>query len=274
MKRTRPDEGETIADLIMGEIVRSSSHSKWGGAVATAGKPSLNPDFFSYRFPADIAAKADVQIIGRAYGCHTCLTKLATDRDQPWIGDHCPPTGLGPKARELLNCDDDTYLFPQCHNCSQQQSSLVSAFSKCTRTSEIQELIDDLEPYGLDLMNGTKTAVPKGSKNWNCLEASGPKVKVAEGFDIQVLGSTPGKRGGCHTCGSNVPVTEYIADHLVPATFVTSSMKTLFEKLDIEYPPLQLRPQCTRCSTSQGGQVQAVVSKATAYGKSIGIVFY
>ena len=259
--------------MIQREIGRSASHSQWGGETDTTARPDLNPDFFHYGFPAGGPAKVAVQVVGATHGCHSCRTKLAIDKDQPWVGDHCPPTALGPTARGLLNCDTTTYLFPQCHNCSQQQSALVSEFSRCRRSAEIQTLIDGLKPFSLNLLNGTKTAHTSGIE-WNCLLASGPTVKPNEGLDIQQLGATLGRRGGCHTCGSRAPVTEYIADHVVPAAFVTSSMKTLFERLGIVYPALQLRPQCTRCSTSQGGQVQAVVKAAVKYGKSIGIPFY
>jgi len=282
MKRKRtsgPEEEarEAVTDLILREIERSASHKDWQGAAETLLQPALNPPFQKYGFPASIDAKVAVQIVGQANGCHTCCTILTSDPDQPWVGDHCPLTELQPLARTLLGCSDKTYLFPQCHNRSQQHSALVSAFSRCKTPVKIKELVEDLTPYGLGLLTGGKEPIPKGTKGakgWNCLRSTGPAVKVAEGYDIQTLGSAPGPHGGCHTCGSVIPVTEYVADHVVPAAFVTSSMKELFDHLEIEYPLLQLRPQCTRCSTAQGGQVQMVVKQALAYARSIGITVY
>jgi hypothetical protein len=268
------DEGEEIANEIQRELDRSASDAAWGGSVATAAEPELNLDFRSYRLPANRAAKIAIQTIGQVHGCHTCLTVLANDNDQPWVGDHCPPTELDATSRELLGIDDDnTYLFPQCHNCSQQQAGLVREFSTCRYRSEKQSKVDELSAHGRNLLTGTKAPRAKGSTRWNCLLATGPTVKTFEGYDIQHLGSRPGPRGGCHTCGARVPVTEYIADHWVPAAFVTTGMQQLFRLLEIDYPDLQLRPQCTRCSTSQGGQVRQVVDRAIAYGTRQGIVF-
>ena len=132
MKRARAgDPGEEIAERIMRELERSGSHRRWTGAADTDLQPDLNLDFRAYRLAASSAAKEAVQVIGQTHGCHTCLTKLANDTDQPWIGDHCPPTELDPFVRRLLGIDDyaDTHLFPQCHDCSQQQSAVPTNYA-------------------------------------------------------------------------------------------------------------------------------------------------
>jgi hypothetical protein len=42
-----------------------------------------------------------VDSIGQNHGCHSCLTKVKSDKNQPWIGDHQPPTELNATARVL-----------------------------------------------------------------------------------------------------------------------------------------------------------------------------
>ena len=273
-KKRKRDEGDDIAEEIQWELQQSGSDSRWGGAADTANQPDLNLDVRSYRMPASHAAKQAVQVIGAAHGCHTCLTSLAIDRDQPWIGDHCPPTELDGQALNLLGINTaETYLFPQCHDCSQRQAALTSQISRCSNLQRKTQVINNLTPFEQSLFTGTKTPIRKGRKGWNCLVATSTVVKDPEGIDIQLLGRTPGPRGGCHTCGTRAPVSRYIADHWVPAAFVTTGMQQLFALLGIGYPLLQLRPQCTRCSTAQGGHVQGLVNRAIAYGTRQGIVF-
>lgn len=49
-------------------------------------------------------------------GCYECTSKLATDPDQPWIGDHMPPWNLDQRVRSHfgLSRHDDTWLVSSC----------------------------------------------------------------------------------------------------------------------------------------------------------------
>jgi hypothetical protein len=82
----------------------------------------------SAQFKALPEHREAIQVAGKTYGCHTCLTKIAADRNQPWTGDHNPPTKLTLSTKEDLfeDWDGETNLLAQCDTCSNLQASLVN----------------------------------------------------------------------------------------------------------------------------------------------------
>src|SRR5450631_3437969 len=66
------------------------THPEWPGAEAEDGEVFIK----TTQFKALPAQRELIQVSGEAYGCHTCLTKISADRNQPWTGDHNPPTNL------------------------------------------------------------------------------------------------------------------------------------------------------------------------------------
>ncbi|WP_431282460.1 hypothetical protein ACQW02_24120 [Humitalea sp. 24SJ18S-53] len=273
IKRAKLDisaEGLAIKDLIEAEFASSSSDAAWTGVDDEQTYAVLTGDWQTYRFDAGFAVKTAVQVIGLAHGCHTCLTHAETDRDQPWTGDHCPPTQLPKLARDCLETRDKTYLFPQCKRCSDQQAPLVAQISNMAN-KDIPDFIDDLTGTQKSLLTGTKSPHTIGIRK-NCVAATGPFVSPVQGLDIQTIGGNV-RRGGCHTCGTEYPCPYYIADHVVPKFLVSEGFRQLFLALDIELPDLLFRPQCQRCSNGQGGAVSRLAVRARAYGQTLGIVF-
>lgn len=266
------DGGRTIKAALEAELATSGTHPLWTGAPdeALSINAALTGSWATYRKDASDDVKARIQIVGRAHGCHSCRTKAETDRDQPWTADHCPPTRLPNKAREVLHSSATTHLFPQCKTCSDKQSGLV-AWLAPMRPADIALVLTTLSPERTRLLTGNK--VPDiTSMNRNCIPASTTGVSSNEGLAIQVMGSNL-VQGGCHSCPAEYPCPDYIADHVVPKFLVTEGFRQLFEVLKIVSPPLRFRPQCQRCSNGQGGGVSALAVRAREYGRSLGIVF-
>jgi hypothetical protein len=215
--------------------------------------------------------RAQVQDLGRSYGCHSCGKKIAKDKNQPWIGDHIPPTELSPLAQQTLGCDSTTYLFPQCDTCAHNQSALVRDLNRQDRTG-LADYVANGAPDS-HLVLGERTPDPLDGTNGrtaNCVFSTGPRVKANEGLDIQGMGT----RQGCHTCDHAYPASTYIADHVFPKALCTSWMEALFDRLGIPTPKLVFRPQCPKCSTAQGGNLSALVERAKALARSLGIPVY
>lgn len=173
--------------------------------------------------------REEIQILGFRNKCHTCAADILTDADQPWIGDHIPPTewhaaGNGPRV-----------LYPQCDRCANEQAVLVRALNAgqaITPNGHQQKL----------LTGGDGESIP----------ASGPRVSAEEGRQIQALGIA----NGCHSCGSHVSCHTYIADHepavlLYSPTFLSFAEEMGLPQIDTDR--IYLVPQCRRCSTNQGG---------------------
>jgi hypothetical protein len=62
------------------------------------------------------AEQADIDRIGRAYGCHWCGTKTSRTPQGHFVGDHQVPKSLGKPSR----------IYPHCWWCSKSQGGLIS----------------------------------------------------------------------------------------------------------------------------------------------------
>lgn len=204
-----------------------------------------------------------VNTTGTNFGCHTCLSLIHNDKNQPWIGDHIPPTNLSNSARNFYNCSDNTVLYPQCDVCASQQSTLVLKLNRLS--GQNFPALTDKEKK---LINGK---VPKTTKN--CIPSSSTVVTSGEGIAIQALG----ERYGCHSCGRKTPVSTYHSDHVFPQEFMTSYMPQVFKLLGlpaVDYQALEVRPQCPRCSHKQGGNMNQITRLAIQVARENGIVVY
>lgn len=235
---------EIVKKLIEDEIARNETDPGWKGT-------GISISLLQFSLTSDLREKVQEQ--GGLYGCHTCLTHLETDKDQPWVGDHIPPTEVSwgdKKSVMSKNWDESTYLLPQCHECSHKQSAVVRDLKKGTKKYK-------------DLNASQKNLIGFGRlRKGGYIDSSGPKVTATEGAQIQQLGV----RNGCHSCGTNYPVLTYHADHSFPQEFCTHYMESVFKDLGIDYPDtFDLRPQCPRCSGHQGGKMKQIMDVATAY---------
>lgn len=216
-----------------------------------------------------------VNDIGKLHGCHSCLTPVATDKNQPWIGDHQPPTELSAKARKALGLaeapvyDGSVKLRPQCDVCSVSQAATVKRINA--------EVAGGKEP-NLNALGKRLLGVAK-PKHDECINASSAKVSPAEGDSIQRLGEVH----GCHSCGTYCPKDAYHADHCPPYCYTRShvikilkyaqkNVKSL-DKLEIP-TEFELRPQCPRCSHEQGGKLREVAGWAKRLAEALGITVY
>ena len=174
----------------------------------------------STQFEATSAQRALIQTAGELYGCHTCLTEIVADRNQPWTGDHNPPTNLTTSVKEELfeNWDGQTMLLAQCDECSSRQSGLVK---KLNVQNDPTDYMDSLPEKDQDIILGGRT--PK-------ISSSGSKVTQPEGLAIQKEGIAK----VCHSCGSRIPSHTYHADHLPPAEMLTSYMPEVCRKLQLK----------------------------------------
>jgi hypothetical protein len=227
--------------------------------------------------------KADVNEIGRQHGCHTCNTRLEIDRDQPWIGDHFPPTELKGHARKALaELSGDTsftgntqLLFPQCHACSGQQSALVRKLNTMNYSDILKWLKADQNELSdvLHLTSGW-TQIQKGQ---TCIPASGKIVSACVCIRGPENSDHRGRKGLPQSPGHDVAALVYHADHTWPQEFCTAYMDEVMKRLNLSHikPARQeLRPQCPRCSGNQGGKMSQIAKKALAYAADNGITFY
>lgn len=252
---------EDLKRLIEAELARNKTKSGWGG---TGVEISLT------QFSLTPQQRQQVQDIGNAHGCHTCGTRIGLDPDQPWIGDHYPPTNLPEKMKDGLIWDEVVRLRPQCDDCSNKQAGIVY---KLRRSKKLKDLSDDeLKLVGCHkYMGGPHFCVLKPAKNTSIV-SNGPTVSASEGLAIQTLGG----KLGCHTCGARFPRAIYHADHAFPQEFCTNYMEVLFDHLGLPWPTkFELRPQCPRCSGNQGGNMRWIAEEAVAYARDVlGIPVY
>jgi hypothetical protein len=228
--------------------VLSGTDSKWLGSGVPAGRFDFYTD----------EVREKIQEEGVKNGCHSCNMKLSEDRNQPWVGDHIPPTDLDVGLKMVLNLPVKVHLFPQCHECSNFQAWLVKTLnSKCTKSvSEAEKFLEE-DKKRLPYIKGGKEIRPE-----YCIESTQTYVTPTEGRFIQALGET----NGCHTCNTFFPASVYHADHVFPKEFCTPYMKLVFASLEIKYPDsFEFRPQCPRCSSAQGGLVAQVTKMANLY---------
>jgi hypothetical protein len=255
-KLSRLSEGERkLRDRLLEFF---DSNPEWPGADAADGEVFIK----STQYVASPEHRAAIQVAGEAYGCHTCLTKIVADRNQPWTGDHNPPTKLTLATKEDLfdDWDGETNLIAQCDECASAQASLVKKLN----------LQDDPSAF-LTTLSKTEQKLILGGRDAK-IGASGAKVTAPEGLAIQKEGLAK----GCHSCGSKLANHIYHADHLPPAEMLTWYMPQVCERLMLdevldflENP--RLRPQCKRCSGKQGGDLSKVAQSAQKYARSVGI---
>lgn len=63
--------------------------------------------------------RAEIDRLGKIYGCHTCGTREPEDRSGRFVPDHQRPTSVNPTGEAQR-------LFPQCLSCSRRQGGLIS----------------------------------------------------------------------------------------------------------------------------------------------------
>lgn len=245
---------DDLKRLIEEELERNKSDLGWKGSGVKIS---------STQFSLTGDLRRQVQDVGKAHGCHTCLTVVNVDPDQPWIGDHVPPTNFPRKVIDnLLWPDQVVKLRPQCDTCSNEQANLVR---KIVRTKKLTGLTDkELKLVGCQTFVADFAILPLAKGAF--VPSSGPTVSASEGIAVQTLGL----KHGCLTCGESFPRTVYHADHAFPQEFCTSYMEDLFGHLGLTYPTdFELRPQCPRCSGHQGGKMKAVADEAIAYCRDV-----
>jgi len=230
------------------------THPNWrGAAVDTSpfGQPTEDERLF-------------VNNQGAIHGCHTCLTHLATDTNQPWIGDHIPPTRLADGVKRAYGLENEQVrLLPSCSECSSQQSALVNRLNMEYHLGGLTAF-DALDEYEQFMLTGGYTSQGE-------LKSRTARVNKTQGLTVQKNGSVD----GCHICQENIPQKVYHADHCPPQEFGTSYMPKVCAKLGITLPAKTvLRPQCPRCSGAQGGDLAHVVSFALLAAQEMGIVVY
>jgi hypothetical protein len=249
-------DGRLLREAIEEEMARNTSKQGWKGEGVPIKRNtfSLTP-----------LLRAKVQNVGLKHGCHTCLTVLKVDADQPWIGDHIPPTELSNPARKAFGLEKKgsfAKLYPQCDSCSSLQSAFVRKLNgMSSKALEKFDAGDDI----FFLIGGQ----PESPTYY--VDSTGPKVSPGQGQDIQKLGQAH----GCHTCGSKYPRTIYHADHIFPQEWCTTYMKDVFEALGLgmDYPKhFELRPQCTKCSGHQGGKIASIMWDAVNFALQNGIM--
>lgn len=226
------------------------------------------------RFKPAPHEKFYIQQLGDSFGGHTCGTFIATDPNQPWTGDHLPPTELKDTLRQdvekhLKIKRKAQYLAPQCTKCSSQQAALVKRLNSMS-TQQARQYLNN-HPDERNLIRSRDSH--KFAIGTNCIWATGSKVTQSQGRQIQQMG----EKKGCHSCGGWYPASIYIADHIVPQEFVTTYMEQVFKALgitEIDWDNLELRPQCPRCSTRQGGNLSHITKQALDFAQSTGITVY
>ena len=238
------------------------THPDWPGAGHEDGEEEIKET----QYRALPRHRDTIQVAGKTYGCHTCLTKIDADTNQPWTGDHNPPTKLTDSKKNKLFEDWDgktTNLLAQCDTCSNRQASLVNKLN----------VVKDPVDY-LDTLSEVEQRIIYGGREAEIV-ATGPKVTDPQGLAIQKEGIAE----GCHSCGNRIPSHTYHADHLPPAELNTGYMPQVCEKLYMDevqhfLDKPKLRPQCSRCSKAQGGNLGALAKRAQLYAKSVGIKVY
>lgn len=263
--------GGALKALLLEEIEANKSRLGWGGKGV--------PIRFN-QFSLTPKMKSDTNEQGLVHGCHTCPSHVEIDADQPWVGDHFPPTELKKHARAALDhvfggnlCSSKTQVLrPQCNDCSNRQAGLVRRLNTMTGSEIVTWLTKDQEEC-FDVL-GLIRGVDEPKVGTNCIQATGPTVTPEQGKWIQMLGI----QDGCHSDPSHkVPVTIYHADHTWPQEFCTSYMEEVLKHLGLlQHKPQQqeLRPQCPRCSGNQGGKLSNISKVAKQFAKQNDIKFY
>lgn len=240
----------------------SPTNSNWKGTDVDCG--------FN-QFKATRAQRDEVNFIGAIHGCHSCLTKVDTDRNQPWIGDHQPPTNLKSSVRQHAGLPENKYdgtvrLYPQCDECSREQSGLVNGLNGGTVD------IDALDALELSIIG--VSLPPDNPKMY--VNATSEKVHESQGLSIQRLGTVH----GCHSCQTKFPKDIYHADHNPPICYTYSHVQKILQWASnkgfaVEIPTsFVLRPQCPRCSHAQGGAMKKLKETSKYLATELNIPTY
>ena len=248
----KQNKKEILEKKILAEL--GQTHKSWMG-------PKMLNRIKRNQAKISKATRDSVNNTGSQFGCHTCLSSIKTDRNQPWIGDHIPPTKLSNAARRNYNCPNNTVLYPQCDTCASLQSALVLKLNRMKSGN-----FPALSAHEKKLILG---GTPKNGR----ISSSNTVVTAGEGIAIQALGV----KNGCHSCKRRNPVSVYHSDHVYPQEFMTAYMPRVFQLLKIEaidFTKLVVRPQCPRCSHRQGGKLRAIARLAIEVAKENNIPVY
>jgi hypothetical protein len=250
----RPDRPLTEAERDLARAIEFELQESRATWLGTAIETTMN------RFtPASTVERDRVQVEGVGHGCHECGSVLATDPDQPWIGDHIPPWNLNDRVRTAygLPGHDDTWLAPSCQACSSEQSALVLRL----HFSAILPPAASLTTAEQRMLGIIRTWTPD-----TATRATAEAVLPAQGVAIQAFGIAH----GCHICPARVPHLRYIADHNPPTAFNTPGMQRLCDHLNVDLSRhVMLKPHCPRCSSGQGARVRGVMAAADRLMKEL-----
>jgi|GEM_PF-6496398 len=206
----------------------------------------------------------ELQRIGAKKGCWECGAKI-DDKDS-WIADHIPPFNLKksklvPLAAQLGEAIPGNFtLYPSCKDCSSEQSSLVRKVNTIAGywNGIKKGSLEHQQLFGGKFLN-------------NGVKATGRSTKNAHD-------TWQGAKGlRCHLCGdkkSHTKNSSYIADHYPPREFNTNYATTLFSRVGLKLPAPEVRPQCTSCSSKQGGSLSKDAEKLQQYADLFGITSY
>jgi hypothetical protein len=231
------DDGDPALATLMAKVQKEldSTHATWAGKAV---KVKVSD------YQATEAARAAVQPIGAAHGCHTCLVKIAVDRTQPWTGDHIPPTNLHDFYKTSIGLlGTAVRLFPQCNACERKQATLVHQLN---HAANVNAAFAALNAAQVALLKGTKAATAA-----NSIASGSDKVSSAESAAIQLLGA----RDGCHQCATAFPASYYHADHCPPVELSLPRWRIALAAMGVAADGMEVRPQCPKCSHQQGGHV-------------------
>jgi hypothetical protein len=255
-KRAKPEPETDLADkleeLIDKEFDEADSLDDWGGKGVVL---DMKHEYLN----VSTTHKEEINAEGLLYGCHTCKTSLTSDSDQPWIGDHIPPTELNASVLKEMgyNASPQRYLYPQCDDCAERQSELV-----CDLNAD-RKKFKGLTKYEKGLLKTTAT--------YTGVASNGAKVNRDEGLKIQKLGV----KHGCHSCDQTYPKDKYHADHCPPKEFYTHYMQEVMKIIGYkEITEWRAKPQCPRCSNGQGGAMKFLMTMAVEFARENGIVVY
>lgn len=237
-----------------------------------AGLPGWRGDQTSiarHENPVSKDNKRKVRIQGNKHGCHTCLTKIAIDHTQPWIGDHIPPTALPEQFKDMLRdnyprMSRGTVLYPQCDSCATEQSSLVRAIQAETAMQWTARISAMANTKAERLLTGGRRHVG------NSTIATGPAVSKGQSQDIQALG----RKKGCHSCGTDLPALKYHADHCPPVVMHMPTVDAICAELEIDLPAYAAKPQCPKCSHQQGGRMSSIKAALSRAADTLGMPNY
>ena len=269
----------TLSPALVGKITQlytlfqneMTTMSTWPGFALP--KHTITAKFNEFKASGD--HRKEINDIGEHSGCHSCGSDIRTDTNQPWIGDHQPPTGLTPAARAVLKLplepkyNGDVTLLPQCDICASIQSALVTQVNNKVAAKED---LPSLSSHQSLLLGVTQTS----TRYSGVIYATSDKVNSTQGNLIQAEGVA----NGCHSCGERRPKHTYHADHFPPVCYTYSHITTIlmYAKQNIGsmagitiYDSFQYRPQCPRCSHAQGGNTSAILNLAREIAIEMGI---